>query len=78
MPRMGGPAFVEKLRLSGRQVAVIYMTGYTDGALLENAKIRSNDTLLNKPFSNEQLANKVSEILQRTPAKARAASSPGS
>jgi signal transduction histidine kinase/ActR/RegA family two-component response regulator len=65
MPRMGGPAFVEKLRQRREGFAVIFMSGYTDAAALENAKIGSDAILLNKPFSTEVLASKISEVQQK-------------
>jgi len=40
------------------------MSGYTDAAALENAKIGSGAILLNKPFSNELLARRISEVQQ--------------
>ena len=43
---------------------VIFMSGYTDAAALENAKIGSGAMLLHKPFSNELLAQRISEVRQ--------------
>ncbi len=64
MPRMGGPELIEKLRQKREGFAVIFMSGYTDAAALENAKIGSGAILLNKPFSNELLARRISEVQQ--------------
>jgi signal transduction histidine kinase/ActR/RegA family two-component response regulator len=64
MPRMGGPELVEKLRQKRDGLAVIFMSGYTDGAILENAKIGSAAILLNKPFSTELLARRIREVQQ--------------
>jgi signal transduction histidine kinase/ActR/RegA family two-component response regulator len=64
MPRMGGPELIEKLRLKREGFATIFMSGYTEAAALENAKIGSGAILLNKPFSNELLARKISEVQQ--------------
>jgi signal transduction histidine kinase/ActR/RegA family two-component response regulator len=64
MPRMGGPELIEKLRAKREGFAVIFMSGYTDAAALENAKIGSGSILLNKPFSNELLARRISEVQQ--------------
>lgn len=72
MPRMGGPELVEKLRAKRDDFAVIFMTGYTEGAVLENAKIGSGAVLLNKPFSAELLAAKINE-LQKGAASSRSA-----
>lgn len=41
---------------------MIFMSGYTDAAALENANIGSGSILLTKPFSNELLARKISEV----------------
>jgi CheY-like chemotaxis protein len=65
MPRMGGPEFVEKLREKRDDFAVIFMTGYTEAAVLENARIGSGAVLLNKPFSAEALAAKINELQHR-------------
>ncbi len=73
MPRMGGPELVEKLRQKQSGFGVIFMSGYTEAAALENASIAPGASLLNKPFSSELLAQKVSEGM-RSLGKARAAS----
>jgi signal transduction histidine kinase/CheY-like chemotaxis protein len=64
MPRMGGPQLVAKLREKRDGFAVIFMSGYTDAAVLENANIGAGAILLNKPFSNELLARRISEAQQ--------------
>jgi signal transduction histidine kinase/ActR/RegA family two-component response regulator len=64
MPRMGGPELVEKLLPKRERFLVIFMSGYTDAAALENAKIGSGAILLHKPFSNELLAQRISEVRQ--------------
>jgi signal transduction histidine kinase/ActR/RegA family two-component response regulator len=68
MPRMGGPEFVEKLRAKRDDFTVIFMTGYTEAAVLENAKIGSGAVLLHKPFSAELLAAKIDELRQKATA----------
>ena len=78
MPRMGGADLVERLRQKGREFAVVFMSGYTDVAALENTKIGSDAPLLNKPFSTETLAHKIAEALQKTrTSQARAAGAAG-
>jgi len=42
------------------------MSGYTDAAALENAKIGSGAILLNKSFSTELLARRISEVQQNS------------
>jgi signal transduction histidine kinase/ActR/RegA family two-component response regulator len=64
MPRMGGPELVEKLRRKRPDVHVIFMSGYTEAAVLENANIGKDAILLNKPFSTETLVRKMREVLE--------------
>ena len=64
MPRMGRPELVDKLQQKREGFAVIFMSGYTDAAALENAKIGPGAILLNKPFSTELLARRISEVQQ--------------
>ena len=63
MPRMGGVELVERLKQKRNGFAVIYMSGYTEVAALENANIGSDSILLNKPFSTEALAYKITAAL---------------
>jgi FixJ family two-component response regulator len=75
---MGGPELVENLKQKRNQIGVIFMSGYTETTVLENATIASDAVLLNKPFSTELLARKISELQQRgTNHKALSASSSG-
>jgi CheY-like chemotaxis protein len=62
MPRMGGPELVEKLRKKRSGFHVIFMSGYTEAAVLENANIGKDAILLNKPFSTETLVRKMREV----------------
>jgi CheY-like chemotaxis protein len=78
MPRMGGVEMVERLKPKRANLAVIFMSGYTEVAALENAKIGSDSILLNKPFSSEILAHKIAEALGQTSAAGQAAIAAGS
>ena len=64
MPRLGGPQFIEMLRKKRDEFAVIFISGYTDAAALDSARVGANVVLLNKPFSAEALAKKISEVQQ--------------
>jgi two-component system, cell cycle sensor histidine kinase and response regulator CckA len=67
MPRMGGPEMVEKLRRKRNSFAVIFMSGYTEAAALENAGIGTDAILLNKPFSTETLVRKILQVQEAAP-----------
>jgi signal transduction histidine kinase/ActR/RegA family two-component response regulator len=66
MPRMGGPEMVEKLRRKRTGFSVIFMSGYTEAAVLENANIGKDAILLNKPFSTETLVRRMREAQEPT------------
>ncbi|MFN7942977.1 MAG: PAS domain S-box protein [Thermoanaerobaculia bacterium] len=65
MPKLGGVELAR--RLSARRVGlrVIYMSGYTDGAVGRHGVLEKGVTLLEKPFSGERLAILVREELDR-------------
>ena len=67
MPRMGGPEFVAKLKEKRHDFLVVFMSGYTEAGALENTQIGPDAVLLNKPFSTEVLARKISELQQNAP-----------
>jgi len=62
MPRLGGPELVARLREKRDGFSVIFMSGYTEVAALENSKIGRDEVLLNKPFSTEVLARKIRDV----------------
>jgi signal transduction histidine kinase/CheY-like chemotaxis protein len=64
MPQMGGPELIERLKQEHLDFAVIFMSGYTEAAALENSNIGRETVLLTKPFSNESLARKIQEVRQ--------------
>jgi len=64
MPRLGGRDLVEKLKQKRDTFGVIFISGYTETAALEHASIGSDAVLLNKPFSAEVLAGKISQVQQ--------------
>jgi signal transduction histidine kinase/ActR/RegA family two-component response regulator len=76
MPRMGGPEMVEKLRRNRTGFAVIFMSGYTEAAALENAGIGTDAVLLNKPFSTETLVRKILQVQEVAPLSSDSATLP--
>jgi hypothetical protein len=45
---------------------VLYISGYTDDAVLRNGVLHSENELLQKPFKADDLLHKVREILDRS------------
>ncbi|WP_373060702.1 ATP-binding protein [Gemmatimonas sp.] len=63
MPNMSGPALVEALRERLPQIAVLYMSGYTDDAVLRHGVLEAEVDLMSKPFTASTLAQKVRAVL---------------
>ncbi|MBU4126279.1 MAG: PAS domain S-box protein, partial [Proteobacteria bacterium] len=63
MPRMGGKELSEKLQPFYPRMKVIYMSGYTDNAIVEHGVLAPGLNFLQKPFTPESLALKVREVL---------------
>ena len=45
---------------------VLYMSGYTDDAIVRHGVLEPGTLLLQKPFSRETLADKVRDVLDET------------
>lgn len=64
MPRMGGRALAE--RLEGRQpgLKVLFMSGYTDNAIVHHGILDQGIAFIQKPFLPDDLARKVRDVLE--------------
>jgi len=63
MPEMSGRQLVDILRKDNPELKVLYTTGYTRNAIVHDGILDSGTKLLPKPFSIEDLAEKVRTIL---------------
>ena len=63
MPGMRGRELAEKLCASRPQMKVLYVSGYTDGSIVENGELGPGSAFLEKPFSSDALARKVRQVL---------------
>jgi PAS domain S-box-containing protein len=64
MPSMGGCKLVENIRKSAPNVPVLFTSGYTFDALGETAELGANSDFLAKPYSPDELSQKVHETLR--------------
>lgn len=74
MPQMGGRELAERLQRLRPQLKVLYMSGYTDNAIVRHGILESGNAYLQKPILPESLARAVREVLdlphgRRTPVR---------
>ncbi|MGA2847106.1 MAG: PAS domain S-box protein [Candidatus Acidiferrales bacterium] len=65
MPGLSGRELAEKLRPERPEMRVLYISGYTDGAVATHGVLESGITILRKPFTRAQLLRNVEEILAK-------------
>ncbi len=63
MPGMNGQELAERLRPFHPKMKVLYMSGYTDNAIVLHGVLREGVHYIQKPFTVEALARKVREVL---------------
>jgi CheY-like chemotaxis protein len=59
MPNLGGPELARRVRALYPDLPILFMSGYTAGALDRHSLVETGATLLNKPFTPAVLASAV-------------------
>jgi len=67
MPEMGGHVLANAVARCRPNIKVLYMSGYTDEAVIRHGVINPGTAFLQKPFTAGTLSRKVREVLNGTP-----------
>jgi PAS domain S-box-containing protein len=65
MPGMNGRALANKLLKTRQSLRILFMSGYTDDAIVHQGVLDESANFIQKPFSPESLARKVREVLNQ-------------
>jgi two-component system cell cycle sensor histidine kinase/response regulator CckA len=65
MPGMSGPELAARLAPMSSALKVLYLTGYTDDAIVQHGVLEPGTLLLHKPFTPDALAHRVREVLDK-------------
>ena len=65
LPGMSGTSLADKLLADRPGLCVLYMSGYTDDAIVQNGMLGRDRPFIQKPFTPEALLRKVRWVLDR-------------
>jgi two-component system cell cycle sensor histidine kinase/response regulator CckA len=65
MPGMSGRVLVDLIAGQGRCIRVLYMSGYTDDAIVQHGVLSPGVDFIQKPFRPEELLASVRDVLDR-------------
>jgi len=71
MPSISGTALADQLKKRWPGIKVIFMSGYADDTMVHHGVLEEDARFIQKPFSPDQLAIKVREVLMTPDAPAR-------
>ena len=63
MPGPSGVELAEHLRTVRADIRVLFMSGYTDNAIVRNGLLGESAAFLQKPFTPEELLRKLRHVI---------------
>jgi len=65
MPGMSGRALAERITTERREAKVLFMSGYTDDAIVRHGVLEAGIQFIEKPFTQDAFAFKVRHVLDQ-------------
>jgi CheY-like chemotaxis protein len=65
MPAMSGQELSSRLRQDTPDLRILYVSGYTDDAILQHGALLPNTAFLQKPFTPVTLVQRVAQVLRK-------------
>jgi two-component system cell cycle sensor histidine kinase/response regulator CckA len=72
LTQISGTELAQRLLKIRPEMRVLYMSGYTDEAIVQHGVLSAGTSFLQKPFTNDSLARKVRDVLNAPPAASSA------
>ena len=63
MPGTSGREVAEQIRALRPDISILYMSGYTDDAVIRRGVLEAGMAFIQKPFGAEDLARRIREVL---------------
>ncbi len=65
MPGASGPELTQRLAEKRPGLRVLYMSGYTEDAIVQHGVLLPGISFVHKPFTSDSLIQKIDEVLSR-------------
>jgi CheY-like chemotaxis protein len=65
MPGMAGPDLARAVKILRPETKIVFMSGYTENSMLQHELIEPDANFLQKPFTPEEFAQRIRDVLDR-------------
>lgn len=65
MPKMSGRELADRLQALRPEIKILFMSGYTDNAIIRHGTLESDVNFMQKPFTPELLSQRIRRILDQ-------------